>query len=286
MRFALSASGSRILLAHANGASLFETGSGRRVATATLPPGWRPMSIRFVDESTARVWLIPALGQQVGLADDAALRILEIAVGREPRTIEAALVTPVESGRAWPGIARPDAAGRRFLTLDGGVRLRDAGTGALLATLLERPVSAVAFTADDRIVVGEAVGERTILRFYSSEGEPRGDLTLDRVGAGLGIGPPVAPGRVAVHFSSFRSGGETVVVDVSARQVVETLPGLRPLHGYWMVEARPPTPGGDVPTVHFLRREDDAIVRRDFATGEQQVVVGPGAPAGERLEFH
>ena len=35
--------------------------SGRRVATATLPPGWRAAATRFLAEDRVRVWLVPTL---------------------------------------------------------------------------------------------------------------------------------------------------------------------------------------------------------------------------------
>jgi hypothetical protein len=44
--FALSPSGATVFVAHESGASLFDLPSGRRIATATIPPGWRPAGAR------------------------------------------------------------------------------------------------------------------------------------------------------------------------------------------------------------------------------------------------
>ena len=57
--FDLSPSGSLALLVHETGASLYAVPSGRRVATTTLPPGWRAAATRFLAEDRARVWLVP-----------------------------------------------------------------------------------------------------------------------------------------------------------------------------------------------------------------------------------
>jgi hypothetical protein len=35
--------------------------------------------------------------------------------------------------------------------------------------------------------------------------------------------------------------------------------------------------------VHFFRDAEGRVIRLDFATGEQKVVAGPGAPRGERV---
>jgi hypothetical protein len=114
------------------------------------------------------------------------------------------------------------------------------------------------------------------LRVFSADGVPRDEIDLDRVPSGLGVGPEVAPGKVAVQLAS-----ETVVVDLAERTVVETLPGLHPLRGFWFLGG----PGSAGTTTRFFM-DEGKVLQRDFATGEERVVAGPGASAGERLDLH
>jgi hypothetical protein len=273
---AVSASDVTVVLAHERGTSLYEIPSGRRIATATIPPGWRPAAVRFLGEQTVRVWLFPQLGLPYGSNPPAEMRILELGVDREPQTTSTALETVVDHVRSWPHLVHPDATGDRVLTHDGALRLRDGATGALIATLHEGPdPTSEKFLADGRIVVGTAVGSRPSLRIYSPEGAALGEMVLDGVasGSGLGVGSEVGPGRVRVSF-----GGQTLVVDLDERQVVETLPALSHL---WSPSRRA-EPEYASRTRHFVVK-DGSIFRRDFATGEERRVAGPGARPGERL---
>ena len=277
--FALSPSGATAVLAHQGGTSLFEIPSGRRVATATHPPGWWPAAVRFLGERAVRVWLFPRLGLPFGSNPPAEMRIFDVAVGEEPRSTFAPLETVVDSVRSWPHLVRPDARGHRVLTQDGGLRLRDGATGTLIAILHEGPIPASAvFLSDGRVVVGAATGRRTSLRVFSPDGAPAGEVILDRVASGLGVGVEVAPGRVAVGLRQASGSAETLVVDVDEGRVVETLPALGQLWSPWMASPSP-APGL---TRHFFV-EDGAIVRRDFTNGETRVVAGEGASPGERL---
>jgi hypothetical protein len=284
-KLALSPTGAYLLVAHGNGASLFAAPSGRRVATATVPPGWRPVAVRFVEEGVGRVWLIPSIGRPS--PPSAEMRLLEVSLDREPRTTSVTLAAPVDPVRAWPDLVRPDATGRRFLTADGGLRLRDGETGALLATLVEgstvspgpyfgtRALDAL-FLADGRILVGEAANTRTVLRVFDPGGVAQGEIVLDRVPAGLAVGPEVGSGRVAL-----RVGPETVVVDLGEGRVVEALPDRHPLRAFWFLGG----PGSTGTTTHFLVDREGAVIRRDFSTGDERVVAGPGAKVGERLRL-
>jgi hypothetical protein len=277
--FALSGSGATAVLAHQRGTSLFEVPSGRRVATVTHPPGWWPAAVRFRGEHTVRAWLFPRLGLPFAAHPPAEMKIVDLAVDADPAWTSAPLETVVAHVQSWPRLARPDARGDRVLTQDGALRLRDGATGELIAILTEGPSPASAvFLGDGRIVVGTAEGTRTSLRSFSSEGAALGEVVLDRQSAELGVASEVAPGRVAIGLGRVPGRFETVVVDVDEGRVVETLPALGHLKMAWMSEPSP-TPGL---TRHFFV-EDGAIVRRDFATGEQRVVAGKGADPGERL---
>ena len=199
----------------------------------------------------------------------------------------------MDSVRAWPDFVHPDASGDKVLTRDGGIRLRDGETGTLLATLVEGPTVSPGphfgtraahgvFLADGRIVVGQAVGSRTVMHVFSPDGAPLDKLDLDRAPAGLAVGPEVAPGRVSVRFGSSLAGPETLVVDLAARAVVDTIEGY-PLRDFWGLGV----PRATSTSVHFfIAPRDGAIVRRDFATGGERVVAGPGAPRGQRLTLH
>jgi hypothetical protein len=288
-RLTLSASGSTALLVHEHGVSLFGLPSGRRIAMATVPPGWRPRAARLLGESAARVWLVPGIDAWLAPLRDE-MRILEIAVGREPRMTRVRLAAAIDPARTLPfqpetSSARPypDSDGARVLTRDGGVRLRDGATGALIATLVEgsAPVGAprvsAGFLADGRIVVGEPAGTRFVLRVFTPDGTPLGDTTVDRVPMGLAVGPEVAPGRVAVSFGSWHQR-TTLIVDIDVQRVLETLPpGQRPLSGYRRLEVEDKTRSTQ------LFEEDGSVVWRDLVTGERRVVVGPGTQPGERI---
>jgi hypothetical protein len=221
------------------------------------------------------------------------MRILEITVGQEPRMTPVRLATAIDPVRTLPfqpdtSSARPhpDSDGARVLTRDGGVRLRDGATGALIATLVEgsapvgAPLVSAGFLADGRIVVGEPAGTRVVFRVFAPDGTPLGDMTVDQVPMGLAVGLEVAPGRVALSSGSWHQR-TTLIVDVDEQRVVETLPpGTRPLGGY----RRPEEEAGTPHTQLFV--EGGSVVRRDLVTGERRVVAGPGAQTGERINVH
>ena len=92
-----------------------------------------------------------------------------------------------------------------------------------------------------------------------------------------GVGKPAV--TLGLASAAWAAGMKTLVVDLAARAVVETVRGY-PLPDFWRLGAPRPAP----PTVHFfVDAKGGAIVRRDFATGEEHVVAGVGAPPGERL---
>ena len=86
---------------------------------------------------------------------------------------------------------------------------------------------------------------------------------------------------MAIRFGS-PLGPETLVTDLADGRVVETLSGRQPLSGFWFLGG----PGSPGTTTHFLVDPQGTIVRRDFTTGEEHVVAGPGAPVGERLDLY
>jgi hypothetical protein len=285
--FALSPSATSLFMVHESGASLFALPSGRRVATTTIAPGWRPAVLRFLAEGEARAWLVPST--EAAARARAEIRVVDLAADGRSRSTTFPIAKALDPVMAWRDVV-PEAGGRRILTLDAGLHLRDGASGEAIATLAEgdgRP--SAFFLADGRIAVGGGItgaGANPLLarlQVFDRAGAELGETRLDLWSGGLVVGPELAPGRVAV--SSFRSPylpGDTCVVDAGESRVVERLSGLRPAVGFfWNVSAVPMDAG---PTsVHFFRDIEGRVIRIDFATGERKTVAGPGAPAGERI---
>jgi len=287
--FALSPSAASVFVAHESGVSLYALPSGRRVATATIPPGWRPAAARFLAEGAARAWLVPADEVPFARRARVEMRVVDLAADGASSGTTFPVATAIDSVSGWRAVL-PDADGRRILTSDAGLHLRDGATGELVASLVEGPgVIPALFLADGRIVVAGRVGAgqppsaRRHLCVFDRVGRKLADIELPQPLWGPGIGPEVAPGRVAVSCfrSSFQSL-DTLVVDVANGEVVDKRPGLRPDFGFWGVSASVRA-GAGVSSVHFFHDVDDQVVRIDFATGERKVVAGKGAPPGERI---
>jgi hypothetical protein len=288
--FVLSPSASAMFVVHESGASIYALPSGRRIATTTIAPGWRPSAARFPAEGTARAWLVPSDDGPAARRARAEMRVVDLSGdGASSGTTfpTAAALDPV---RAWHAIL-PDPEGRRILTRDAGLRLRDGATGALVASLVEGPVASPTlpglFLADGRIVVDvsrTAVGGplQPRLRAFDSAGAALGDIDLPRPPWGLSLGPEIAPGRILVPCLQGPAVLCTLVIDVASRAVVDTLSGLRPAMGFWGAGPEIPA-GGGLGTVHFFRDAEDRVVRVDFASGERKVVAGTGAVVGERI---
>ena len=290
--FALSPSAASVFVVHESGASVYALPSGRRVATVTIPPGWRPATARFLAEGAARAWLVPSSLDPAALRRPTQMRVVNLAADGASSAITfpiATLPDPMGDGRLGWNAVVPDAEGRWIVTGDAGLHLRDGATGELIATLVEgsRAIPSL-FLADGRIVVDvsrTAVGGPSPprLRVFDSAGGALGDIDLPHPPSGLSLGPEIAPGRILV--SCVRSpvfSVDTLVVDVASRAVVDTLSGLRSAIGFWGAGAEIPA-GAGLGTVHFFRDAEERVVRIDFASGERKVVAGKGAVVGERI---
>ncbi len=298
--FALSPSAATVFVAQESGASLVELPSGRRVATATIPHGWRPAVARYVAEGRARVWLFPS-DDGPARSGRAELRVLDLATDGTSSTTTFPVDLGVAPVSGWRRVL-PDAAGERIVTSEAGLQLREGANGAPLARLVEGTGDAPAFfLADGRVVVegrapaGQPPFEHPRVWVFDRAGTKLADLELPLLPPGsLGFGPEVAPGRVVV--SSYRGwllSDGAVVVDVASGRIVEKLlPGLRPAFGFSLGAS--PAALGAGSSVHFFtedaepgvvfpRRRPNRLVRIDFATGERKIVAGPGAPRGERI---
>ena len=290
--FALSPSAASVFVVHESGASIYALPSGRRMATVTIPPGWRPAATRFLAEGAARAWLVPSSLDPAALRRPTQMRVVNLAADGASSAITfpiATLLDPSGDGRLGWNAVVPDAEGRWIVTGDAGLHLRDGATGELIATLVEgsRAIPSL-FLADGRIVVDvsrTAVGGPSPprLRVFDPAGAALGDIDLPRPPWGLSLGPEIAPGRILV--SCVRSpvfSVDTLVVDVASRAVVDTLSGLRSAMGFWGAGAEIPAEAR-LGTVHFFRDAEERVVRIDFATGERKVVAGKGAVVGERI---
>lgn len=288
--FALSASADSAFVVHESGASIFALPSGRRVATTTIGPGWRPVATRYLEGGGARAWLVPWNARTHTPAQRAELRVVDLSADGRARTGVFPLRHELEAPAVWRAV-RPDADGRRIITFDAGAQLRDGSTGAWLATLSESIGSGTArFLADGRVVVAEADGSRaaagrpaTTLRVFDNDGKPVGAVPLDLGWPLLGMGPEVAPGRIVVSALGPQFvEQDTVLVDVAAGRVVERMAGLGAVAGFWFGPAAHSDAEG-ASSVQFLRDKEGRVVRLDFASGARTAVGGRGAVRGERL---
>jgi hypothetical protein len=227
----VSPSATSVFLVHESGASLFALPSGRRVATTTIGPGWRPAVLRFLAEGEARAWLVHSNEARARVE----MRVVDLSTDGQSRALTFPIARAFDPAAGWRGVF-PDTGGRRILTLEGGLHLRDGATGEVIATLAEGEGRlSTLFLADGRIVVAggldgsPASRPQTSVQVFDTAGVKLGEARLDLWPWGLSVGPEVTPGRVAV--SSFRSpylAEDTLVVDVGAGRVVERISGLRP----------------------------------------------------------
>ena len=298
--FALSPRADSVFVAHESGASLYELPSGRRIATTTIPPGWRPAVARYLADGAARAWLVPSDDGPARRAR-AEMRVLDLAKDGASSATTFPVGADVDPVVGWRSIV-PDALGERILTWDAGLHLRDGATGAPLASLVEGTGDVRSlFLADGRVVVGgpAAAGQppstHPRLWVFDRVGTKLADFELPLPSSGrLELGPEVAPGRIVVSsYRGFMLSEDALVVDVASGEVKDKLaPGLRPASGFPLIASNAALGVGS--SVHFFRGDAgrsvahperllSRVVRIDFATGERKVVAGPGAPRGERL---
>ncbi len=222
--FALSPTAATVFVAHESGASLFELPSGRRIATTTVPPGWRPAVACYLAEGKTRAWLVPS---DDGPARDrrAEMRVLDLAADGASSAVTFPVAAAVDPVVGWRAV-HADARGERIVTSEAGLQLRDGTSGAPLASLVEGAGdSPFLFLADGRIVVegraaaGQPRFTHPRLWVFDRLGTKLADFELPLASPGsLGLGPEVAHGRVVV--SSYRGvllSEDALVVDVGER---------------------------------------------------------------------
>jgi len=278
-------------VAHESGASIFGLPSGRRRATPTIGPGWRPGAARYVGPGSFRTWLVPwSLGAGIP-APRAELLVVDLGADGRAKTTAFPLQTELDKLAVWKAV-RTATEGSRIVTFDGGAHLRDGATGGLLATLSDSTRDeAVSFLADGRVVVAEplpSAGEPNrpgaIVRVFDRDGVKLGESPLDLPAFDLSLGAEVAPGRVLVSSRRRFIQTDTVVFDVTAGRIVQRLSGLSPVPPFWFGPAAA-GPGADPGPVQFLSDESGRVVRFDFASGARTTVAGPGALRGQRIRI-
>jgi hypothetical protein len=290
--YALSPDGRLVFYAHPSGVSLYDLSSGRRVATATLQPGFRPVAARFTGAAGARAWLAPA--DEAGGSAQAEMRVIDLAA--DGSTTARSFATAVRLGLAGAGPVVPDADGRRIVTLDDGLRLRDGADGSPIATLAAgngtsaprvAAMLAATFLADGRIVTADGAqpgAQHPRLAVFDRTGARLGEALAPLPLVGLGLGPETAPGRVVV--SSHRTPvffEDSLVFDANELRVAGRLENLSPAVGFFTAPAVPA--GAPVSAVQLFRDREGRVLRVDTATGERRIVAGAGAPQGERLPW-
>jgi hypothetical protein len=219
------------------------------------------------------------------------MRIVDLAVDGASGQSSFPTAAAIDPALGWRTAVSPDADGRRIVTYDAGLHLRDGATGALVATLVEgTAATGTLFLADGRVVVQGAPTEpastQARLWVFDRVGTKLAEVEVPLPPWSLGIGPEVAPGHVFVWDgrAPYLPSQDTLLVDVASGQVIERLPGLRP--------AGPSSAA--TTSVHYFRSAEAAVVRKgigismplvriDFASGERTVVAGPGAQKGERI---
>ena len=290
-QFALSPTGDSVFVAHESGASIFGLPSGRRLATTTIAPGWRPVAARYVGTGSTRTWLVPWNPGAHVPASRAELLVVGLEADGRAKTTAFPLQSVLGVPAAWKAV-RTSADGSRIVTFDGGAHLRDGATGALLATLSEsNRDEAVSLLADGRVVVAEplpSAGEPgrpgAIVRVFDRDGVKLGESPLDLPAFDLSLGAEVAPGRVLVSSRRRFVQTDTVIFDVAAGRIVQRLSGLSPVPPFWFGPAAG-APGAVSGNVQFLTDGSGHVVRCDFASGSRTTVTGPGALRGQRIRI-
>ncbi len=288
---ALSPSATAMFLAQAN-ASLLALPSGDLLSVHPLPRGCRVAALRYLREDSVRAWLVledPTISVQ------SRMWVLELTRGTKP-SLTAVPTAPATSDSAREGSPgrldiAVDAPGRRFLTFEGGLRLRDAEKGTLLATLAEgRNVVDAGFLADGRIVALELDRLRAaVLSVFAADGTALRQIPLGESLPRPLLGPEPAPGRVTVVLQRsvprVRPRPTWLSVPVDGTPAPEPLAdaGALPIsawRGPWRADVSPRAPLG---APLFYWDGERGLVHLDTATGRRRVVAGAGAPAGRRL---
>jgi hypothetical protein len=274
----LDAHGSRVLVIGADGVSVLDLGTGRLLVSARIAEYTAFPRAFFLDPDHVRIYWIPK-------GDNIRIDIFELDVASR-RLVRTGSITDL---KGWPMLAT-DRQGRRLVCNEfeaKRLRLFDARTGSYLATLTEGASFAgpARFLYDGRMVAKMRRGEERLLKIFSPEGVPVGDIAMpDRVVKGkqwsTGIGGEIAPGEIVLSTGEW---GATSVYAVSLDSRTMRPLGIRGriVSGRLGFFGRPnavPAPGSPASTL--VQSDSGNLLRLDPATSKQTVLLGTAR--GER----
>ncbi|MCA1582121.1 MAG: hypothetical protein LC796_12180 [Acidobacteria bacterium] len=255
--------------------SIFEVFSGRSLGSVRIAVPPRDVaSARFVGPGTVRIFRSSIAGVTALRPD---MQILEYDVAG--RTLAQAGAT--ESLPYW-GMMLINRAGDRFVssrTFAGTrITLRDARTGAVLATLRQGPPlrsTLSRFLSDGRLVLALGDNSASWLEVFSPSGEKERRIEIGGSGR-LRPGPEVAAGRLAVAWIRDLPGGRQAkpvleIADLDRGTAAPVADGLVPI-GDWWWSREGPAPGSEASKLFLDERGE--VVRFDPPTGQKKVVLG------------
>ncbi len=254
--------------------SIFEVPSGRSLGSVRIAAPPRDVATaRFVGPDTVRIFRSSIAGVTALRPD---MQILEYDVAG--RTL--AQTGATESLPYW-GMMLTNRAGDRFVsrTTSAGTRitLRDARTGAVLATLRQGPPlrSRSRFLSDGRLVLALGDNSGSWLEVFSPSGEKERRIEIGGSGL-LRLGPEVAAGRLAVAWIRDLPGGGHAkpvleIADLDRGAAAPVADGLVPIGGWWW-SREGPVPGSEASKLFLDERGE--VVRFDPPTGQKKVVLG------------
>lgn len=276
-RVALSPSGSRLAVLDGNILAAYEISdptNPKQLAAIRVEVASR--SFAFVDDDTVRIFprvFNAATRKYISPKD---LEIEEVFL-----TSKKSLVTGRFERDALPYL-RISTDGRYLVgTREKRLTLHDGRTGALLAALSEDLKSPrLRFFAGGRMAVAGIAEPSARLLFFESEKAPARSTYLG-MAASVVLGGEIAPGRVAVALSPFRSDDqrsrsawELAIVNADSGTVSPAIDGLVPADrlSWWVSPVLPPAEAGLASTTLFLDAEG-RLVRLDAATGERKQIL-------------
>jgi hypothetical protein len=253
----LSEDGARLAASEAGALSIYDLGEGRVLASANVPPKWQRLEGRFISRDVFRIFR----------GADGAVDILQLDI-RSRSLATLGRVEGVDGLRSFI----TDAEGERLVALDGknrGVRLFDASTGALLATLADAPADArwPAFLPDGRIVLSERSLGGRLLRVFSADGREEQAIALPPASS-VALGGEVAAGKLCIGVDD-GSRSESWLVDLDNPSLRKVADDLRPVTSLWTTVGL----GSDA-TRLFYGPAQRSLVRFDPLTGERRLLLG------------
>jgi hypothetical protein len=276
-QLALSPSGRRLAVLDGNALATYDSSDPahpRQLMALRVERASR--SIVFVGEDTLRLFprIFNANRKYIAPEDD---EIEEISL-----LSKKSLVTGSIERETLPYL-RISADGRYFVgTRDKRLTLHDGRTGALRVTLSENlDGPKLRFLAGGSMAVAGIAGASARLLFFEGEKEPARSVELGAA-ASVVLGGEVAPGRVAVALSPFRSNDprswpswKLSIVEAASGRIISSADGLVPLDlfSWWRSPVLEPAEAG-LPASTLFRDAAFRLIRLDPTTGAETVLLG------------